>query len=94
MTLGQIAKFILEGKKIGITYHVSPDGDAVGSVLALFNALKSLNKDCYIISKDTLSENLKFLKKCLTKCFGLDIIIKSLGHDDGLANRSLKTEQW
>ena len=62
MTLGQIAKFILEGKKIGITYHVSPDGDAVGSVLALFNALKSLNKDCYIISKDTLSENLKFLK--------------------------------
>ena len=62
MTLGQIAKFILERKKIGITYHVSPDGDAVGSVLALFNALKSLNKDCYIISKDTLSENLKFLK--------------------------------
>lgn len=62
MTLSQIARFILESKKIGITYHVSPDGDAVGSVLALFNALKSLNKDCYIISKDTLSENLKFLK--------------------------------
>ena len=62
MTLSQIANFILESKKIGITYHVSPDGDAVGSVLALFNALKSLNKDCYIISKDTLSENLKFLK--------------------------------
>lgn len=62
MTLSQIAKFILESKKIGMTYHVSPDGDAVGSVLALFNALKSLNKDCYIISKDTLSENLKFLK--------------------------------
>ena len=62
MTLSQIAEYILKGKKIGITYHVSPDGDAVGSVLALFNALKSLNKDCYIISKDTLSENLKFLK--------------------------------
>ena len=62
MTLSQIARFILESKKIGITYHVSPDGDAVGSVLALFNALKSLNKDCYILSKDTLSDNLKFLK--------------------------------
>lgn len=62
MTLSQIANFILEGKKIGITYHVSPDGDAVGSVLALLNALKSLNKDCYVISKDTLSENVKFLK--------------------------------
>lgn len=62
MTLGQIANFILKGKKIGITYHVSPDGDAVGSVLALLNGLKSLNKDCYVISKDTLSDNLKFLK--------------------------------
>lgn len=62
MTLSQIAKFILEGKKIGITYHVSPDGDAVGSVLALLNGLKSLNRDCYVISKDTLSDNLQFLK--------------------------------
>lgn len=62
MTLDQIANFILKGKKIGITYHVSPDGDAVGSVLALLNGLKSLNKECYIISKDTLSDNLKFLK--------------------------------
>ena len=62
MTLSQIANFILESKKIGITYHVSPDGDAVGSVLALLNALKSLNKDCYVISKDTLSDNLRFLK--------------------------------
>lgn len=62
MTLEFISKLILSADNIGITYHVSPDGDAVGSVLALFNALKSLNKDCYIISKDTLSENLKFLK--------------------------------
>lgn len=62
MTLSQIAKFILESKKIGITYHVSPDGDAVGSVLALLNGLKSLNKNCYVISKDSLSDNLKFLK--------------------------------
>ena len=62
MTLSQIAEYILKNKKIGITYHVSPDGDAVGSVLALINGLKSLNKDCYVISKDKLSDNLKFLK--------------------------------
>ena len=62
MTLSQIAEYILKSKKIGITYHVSPDGDAVGSVLALINGLKSLNKDCYVISKDKLSDNLKFLK--------------------------------
>ena len=35
MTLTNMKKFILSAKKIGITYHVSPDGDAVGSVLAL-----------------------------------------------------------
>ena len=62
MSIKTIKDILLSAKKIGITYHVSPDGDAVGSVLALFNALKSLNKDCYILSKDTLSDNLKFLK--------------------------------
>ena len=62
MTLSQIAEYILKGKKIGITYHVSPDGDAVGSVLALLNALRSLNKECYVISKDSVSDNLKYLK--------------------------------
>ena len=62
MTLSQIARFILESKKIGITYHVSPDGDAVGSVLALLNALRSLNTECYVISKDSVSDNLKYLK--------------------------------
>ena len=62
MTLSQIANLILEGKKIGITYHVSPDGDAVGSVLALLNALRSLNKECYVISKDSVSDNLKYIK--------------------------------
>ena len=59
MTLSQIARFILESKKIGITYHVSPDGDAVGSVLALFNALKSLNKDKLI------TEAYKFASKSI-----------------------------
>lgn len=61
-TLQDISKKILSSKKIGITYHVSPDGDAVGSALALLNGLKLLNKDAYLISKDIISENLQFLK--------------------------------
>ncbi|GAB6170127.1 bifunctional oligoribonuclease/PAP phosphatase NrnA [Clostridium carnis] len=61
MSLKDISRIILNSKKIGITYHVSPDGDAVGSALALLNGLRSLNKDAYLISKDTLSDNLKFL---------------------------------
>ena len=61
-TLQDISKVILDSKKIGITYHVSPDGDAVGSALALLNGLRTLKKDAYLISKDIISENLQFLK--------------------------------
>lgn len=61
-TLKEISDLILRSKKIGITCHESPDGDAAGSTLALLNALKTKNKDAYIISKDKLSDNLRFLK--------------------------------
>ena len=61
-TLKEISEVILNSNKIGITYHVSPDGDAVGSALALLNSLKLLGKDTYLISKDIISENLQYLK--------------------------------
>ncbi|GAA0085380.1 bifunctional oligoribonuclease/PAP phosphatase NrnA [Clostridium sp. CTA-7] len=60
-TLQEVSKAILNSKKIGITYHVSPDGDAVGSALALLNGLRGIKKDAYLISKDIISENLQFL---------------------------------
>ena len=60
-TLKDISKVILKSKQIGITYHASPDGDAVGSALALLNGLKSLKKDAYLISKDLIPENLRYL---------------------------------
>ena len=61
MKLKNISEVLLSAKKIGITYHVSPDGDAVGSVLALLQGLRYLNKEAYVISKDYLSENLRYL---------------------------------
>ncbi|MGL4849087.1 MAG: DHH family phosphoesterase [Clostridium sp.] len=61
MSLKDVAKKILESKKIGISFHVSPDGDAMGSALALLNGLRYLKKDAYIISKDVIAENLEFL---------------------------------
>lgn len=62
MSLENIKNIILSANKIGITYHVSPDGDAVGSVLALVNGLRALNKKCYVVSREALSENLRFLQ--------------------------------
>ncbi len=35
MSLRDISRQINNAKKIGITYHVSPDGDAVGSALSI-----------------------------------------------------------
>lgn len=58
-----IKSLIEDSKSIGLSYHVSPDGDAVGSLLSLYFALKKLNKDVMIFSKDDLTNtiNLKFL---------------------------------
>lgn len=61
MELHDICKTILSFNKIGITYHVSPDGDALGSVLALLQALRKYGKEAYVISKDLVADNLGFL---------------------------------
>lgn len=59
--LNEIAKVILDSKKIGLTFHTSPDGDAIGSTLGLLNALKEMKKDVYVISRDKLPDNMAYL---------------------------------
>lgn len=61
MSLQAIKEEILKSKRIGLSFHTSPDGDAIGSTLALLNALRYLGKDSYIISRDVISDNLSFL---------------------------------
>lgn len=61
--INDIKSLIENSKNIGLSYHVSPDGDAVGSLLSLYFALKKLGKNVTIFSKDNLTNsiNLKFL---------------------------------
>jgi len=61
MNFKEIKEEILKSKRIGLSFHTSPDGDAIGSCLSLLNALRYLGKDCYIISRDVISDNLSFL---------------------------------
>lgn len=61
MKISDIAKVILEANKIGLTFHTSPDGDAIGSTLGLLNALREIGKDAYIISREVIPYNLSFL---------------------------------
>lgn len=56
-----VVKLIEDFENIAITYHTSPDGDALGSALALLRALKKAKKNVYIISKDVISKDFSFL---------------------------------
>jgi bifunctional oligoribonuclease and PAP phosphatase NrnA len=41
--------------------HINPDGDAIGSALALATALKSMGKEVYVYNKDRVPELYKFM---------------------------------
>lgn len=54
-------KDCIEGSiNIVILPHIHPDGDTLGSALALKYALKSLDKNPYIVIDDEITNNLKF----------------------------------
>lgn len=58
--LDKIIEIISRAKKIGIFTHESPDGDAIGSSLALYMGLKQLKKDVDVIT-GAYSNSFKFL---------------------------------
>lgn len=60
MTLDDIKVQIKNGKKIVILTHENPDGDAIGSALGLYGALKQLKKDVDVIIPE-YSRCFKFL---------------------------------
>ena len=61
ITLKEAATKILAANKILITAHVQPDGDAIGSTLALMQMLRSLGKEAEIFIDDTVRKNLHAL---------------------------------
>jgi phosphoesterase RecJ-like protein len=44
-----------------ITSHIDPDGDAVGSCLGLFHALRAMGKEVVVVLASPVPENLRFL---------------------------------
>ncbi len=59
--MNKIINKIKNSNKIGIAAHVSPDGDAVGSVISFAEGLRSLGKDVTILSKDQVPSDFDFL---------------------------------
>lgn len=61
LTLQETATKIKSAEKILVTAHISPDGDALGSTLAMLQALHQLGKSAQIYLDDKLPTNLDFL---------------------------------
>ena len=63
-TFLDIKNKIIESKKILITSHITPDGDAIGAGLALLSGIEKFNKNCEVrfILQDKTPDRVKFLE--------------------------------
>lgn len=60
-TFDQIGEVLRSRQSFVLISHVRPDGDAIGSQLALGYSLKAMGKSVRLINEDGLPENLAFL---------------------------------
>jgi phosphoesterase RecJ-like protein len=49
------------GTRIAVVFHVNPDGDAIGSALALCRFLEKLGQSCHVISPNGIPEVLNWM---------------------------------
>ncbi len=91
-----------EAENIAIASHVNPDGDNLGSSLALRRSLELYGKDVEVIAIDPIDDYLKFLpeldhyKEASRDKYDLFIIVDCsefdrIGHATEIARRSNKT---
>lgn len=74
MIMNNILETIKKSSRIAISYHYSPDGDSLGSALALKQGLSQLDKVIEIISLDDIPKMYSFLP-------GSDSILKHFEDD-------------
>jgi len=60
-TFSEIGKAIADHNSFAVVSHVRPDGDAIGSVLALGHALEQLGKSVRYLNNDGCPKSLEFL---------------------------------
>lgn len=61
MIMNDILNSIRNSSTIAVTFHVSPDGDSLGSSLALTHGLRKFGKKVYILSKEFVPEDFSYL---------------------------------
>ena len=60
-TIERLRALINGVQRIAITCHKSPDGDALGSTLALCHVLRRLGKDVVVVTPDMAPRSLEFV---------------------------------
>ena len=61
----QVSKLIQQKQNILLAIHEHPDGDALGSMIAMFSILRRFpDKKIVMFSRDPVPENFKFLPYC------------------------------
>lgn len=58
----ELSKFLAKAGNISLICHTNPDGDAIGSVLAMSHYLRSKNKICNIIAPSALPDFLSWMQ--------------------------------
>ncbi|MBI4802531.1 MAG: bifunctional oligoribonuclease/PAP phosphatase NrnA [Elusimicrobia bacterium] len=64
--LKKLENIIVTGRNFFLAGHVNPDGDTIGSMLAVSSVLKRLGKRVCLFSNDPVPENLSFLPRTKT----------------------------
>ncbi len=59
--ISELSRLLAQCHNVVITCHISPDGDAIGSSLALCHMLDSLGKSARVVTPDLLPKNLLVL---------------------------------
>ncbi|MBU1599699.1 hypothetical protein KKG61_06315, partial [bacterium] len=57
----EIVKIIRSEERFLIVSHIHPDGDSIGSQVALFCILEEMGKRCVIMNEDMPPKSLSFL---------------------------------
>lgn len=60
-TIERLLSYINNADNVVITAHMSPDGDAMGSSLAMYRVMKSLGKVATVVVPDDITKQLSFL---------------------------------
>ncbi|MFH1552398.1 MAG: bifunctional oligoribonuclease/PAP phosphatase NrnA [Candidatus Omnitrophota bacterium] len=73
-SMDKVVKAFKERDNFLITAHVNPEGDSIGSQLAVYRILQKLGKKAVMVNHDEVPDNLKFLP-------GAELIVRKIPRD-------------